>query len=108
MTRSSNSGGCHVDLAGIGLCVADELGNGFSRNRGIHYHDKRCSSRASDWRGVTDEVEIQLVKESRVECIGCGDLKERITIGRRPNQAFSGDIATGTGPILYNEWLTEM
>ena len=29
----------HVELAGIGLGIGDELGNGLGRNRWIHLHD---------------------------------------------------------------------
>ena len=59
----------HVDLAGIGLRIGDELGNGFRRKRRIDDHDVG-SARARDWRHVAEEIELEIVIERALNAFG--------------------------------------
>jgi hypothetical protein len=76
--RASIAGRCHVDLAGIGVGVGDELGNGLDRNRWIHLHHVGHADDARDRRDFADEIIIELVVERRVSRVGQRDQKERI------------------------------
>src|SRR5215813_1189013 len=61
MVSGTNAGRRHVDPAGIGLGIDDELGNRRDRHRGMHLYGKRVASNARDRRYVADEIEIELV-----------------------------------------------
>ena len=67
MGRGPVAGRRHVDLAGIGLGIGDELGNRLGRNRWIDHHDIGHADDARDRRDVADEIEIELVVERRVD-----------------------------------------
>src|SRR5712671_3260937 len=56
---------------------------------------------------VADEIEIEVVIESRVDRGSSIRTKERIAIGGRTNDGLGGDIAGGASPVLDDEWLTE-
>src|SRR5581483_9749506 len=51
---------CHVDLAGIGLRVGDELGNGFGRHARIDHHDLGYAHDAGNRRNVANEIETEI------------------------------------------------
>ena len=64
----------HVDLAGIGFSVGDELGEGLGRNRGIDHDDIGANADdARDRRDVADEIEIELAEQSCVARVRRGD-----------------------------------
>ena len=67
MLRRAVAGRRHVDLAGIGFGIGDELGNRLGRNRWIDLHDDGHADDARDRRDVADEIEIELVVERRVD-----------------------------------------
>ena len=91
----------------IGLGVGNELRNGRDRNGWMDFKDKRSADDVCDRRDVADEVVIEFVVESRIECIGRGDHKERISVARRTRDRFGGNMGTGPRPVLDDERLTE-
>jgi hypothetical protein len=58
-------------------------------------------------RDVTNEIEVELVVERRVDCVRRDDLEKRVAIGRRPDDRIDGEIAGSTRPVLDNEGLAE-
>src|SRR5262249_8859310 len=58
-------------------------------------------------RDVADEIEIEFVVEGSVDRIRTSDQKQRVAICWRTHDGFSGNISTGTGPILDDKWLAE-
>src|SRR5436305_1777974 len=57
MRWSSNPTRRHGEVAGVGLGISDELGNGLGRNRWVHHHDVGTSDDARDRRDVADQIE---------------------------------------------------
>src|SRR5262249_62419737 len=55
------AGRSHVDLAGIGLGVGDELRDRLGWNGWIDNHDIRGAANARDRRYFADEIEIELL-----------------------------------------------
>src|SRR6516165_10100025 len=67
MAPAPNPGRPHVDLARIGFGIGDEFGNRLSWNRWIDHHHERPADDACDRCDVTDEVEVELLVEGRVD-----------------------------------------
>ena len=98
--RTANTGCCHIDLAGIGLGITDEVRDGLSRKRRIDLHDEGRPSDACDRRGVADEVEIEIVVQRRIDCIRRRGHEQCMAIWKRPHHSFSGKVSAGTGLIF--------
>src|SRR6266478_8750680 len=60
MVSGTDAARRHVDLAGIGSDVGNELGNRLDRHRGVHLYGKRLTSNARDRRNVTDKIELEI------------------------------------------------
>ena len=60
MGWGSGSGRSHVDFAGIGLGIGDELGDRLGWKGRIDHHDIRGAANAADRRDIADETEIKL------------------------------------------------
>ena len=105
--RASRTGRPHVDLAGIGLGIGDELGNGFRRKRGIDDHHIVGLHRARDRCDVADEIELEILIDRRVPRVRCGSFKQRIAIGTCPHDRFGGEVASGAGAVFDDELLAE-
>src|SRR5262249_38714842 len=58
MLRAADAGRGHVQLAGIGLGIGDELGNGFCRYRGVDLHDQRDALDPPDRRDVATKSKL--------------------------------------------------
>ena len=82
MARAADTGRPHADPARIGLGVADELGDGFRRNRRVDRERRRCLGDAGDRQHVAHEVEAELFVEGGVDRIReIGD-EQRVAVGR--------------------------
>ena len=97
----------HVDLAGIGLGVGDELGNGFGRQRRRHHHEERRVGNARDRREIADEIEAEVAVERGVEHVGQHRAEHRVAVGRRARGGFGADVARKSRPVLDHERLAE-
>src|SRR5262249_46173186 len=60
-----------------------------------------------DRRDVTDEIEIQLVVERRVDRLCRTDREQRVAVRGCAHDGFGGDISAGARPVLNDEWLAE-
>src|SRR5262245_65247242 len=107
MVSGTDAGRRHVDLAGIGLGVGNELGNRLDRHRWIHLHDKGLAMNARYRRDVADQIEIKLLVERGVDRVHRSGYKKRISVRGRVDHRLSGGIAGRARPILDDELLTE-
>src|SRR5262245_63832095 len=80
MDRRADAARSVADLAGIGLHIADELGNGLRRERWIYLHDKGVADDARDRCDVADEVETELIVERGVDRVRRRDEEQRVTV----------------------------
>src|SRR5262249_51935759 len=97
----------HVDLAGIGLGVCNEIRNGPGRQDWIDHHDQGLASQACDRDDVTDEIEIELVIERDVDGIRDIYIKKRIPVWGRTHDHFAADVAASAWTVLDDERLAE-
>jgi hypothetical protein len=103
----TDAGRRHVDLAGIGLRIGDEVGNGLGRNRWVHHHDAGLAANARDRRDVMDEIETEPVVERRVDHVRRAGQEKCVTVWWRAHDRFGADIAASTRAVLDNELLAE-
>src|SRR6516165_12659665 len=108
MVSGTDAGRRHVDLAGIGLGIGDELGNRLDRHRGMHLHGKRVASNARNRRDVADEIEIELVVEGGIDRVHESSHKERISVRGRVHDHLGADIADSSWSVLDYELLAEL
>src|SRR5262249_24263985 len=107
MWSASNATRCHIDLARIGIGISDELRNRFGWNRGMNQHDVDRAQQACDRFNITNEIEIKLCVERRVNRVRRRDEKECVAVGGRPYDRLRADIAAGAWPVSDNELLIE-
>jgi hypothetical protein len=69
MISGTDAGRRHVNLAGIGLGVGDELGSRLDRDGWIHLHDKRLAVHPRDRDDVADQIEIKFLVERGVDSV---------------------------------------
>ena len=99
----------HIDFAGVGFGVGDELRNARGRNGWVNYHDARLAANARDRGNIADEIVVELLKECRVGRIRRPNNKEeRIAIRACLHHCLRPDIAGAAGTILDDEWLPEL
>ena len=73
----------------------------------MNHHDVDRAQQACDRFNITNEIEIKLGIERRVDSVRRRDEKECVAVGGRPHDRLRGDIAAGARPVLDNELLTE-
>ena len=73
----------------------------------MYHHDERHPGDACDCRDISDEIEIELVIERRVDRRRRINEEERIPVRRCAHDRFSADIVAAAGPVLCDELLTE-
>ena len=105
--RGPVAGRCHVELAGIGLGIGDQLGDGLDRQRGMHHHDVGEANDARDRLHLLDEIEIELVVERGVDRVRRSDQQQRVAVRRGPQHLLGGDIGAAARPVLDDERLAE-
>jgi len=103
---TADAGRRHVEFAGIGLGIGDELGNRLGRNRQVHHHDVGISDDARDRRDVADEIEVELVVQVRVDRVEATDQEQRVAVSGRAHDRFGGDVAASARPILDDKLLS--
>jgi len=107
MRRGSGAARRHVDLARISLGIGNELGNRFGRNRRVHRHYVWRAHDAGNGRDVTNEIEIQLVKERRIGRVRRYGRKKRIAVARGSQSRFGADVPAIACSVLNNKGLPE-
>ena len=74
----------------------------------MHHRDVGDAHDTRDRRNVLEEIEAELVVERRVDGIGRIDQQECIPVGGRAHDGLGGEIVSGAGPVLDNDWLAEL
>ena len=73
----------------------------------MRHHNIWLAQDARDRCNVSDEIEIELVVQRRVDRIRRGNPKKRITIRLGAHDCLGSDIRACTWPVLNNELLAE-
>src|SRR5262249_61008991 len=107
MLRAADTAGPHIDLAGIGLSVSDQVGNRLRWERRVYHQHAHSADDAGNRRDVADEIETKIVVKRDVPRVICTNHEERIAIGWRPHHRLGGQIAAGAWPVLDDELLAE-
>src|SRR5262245_57426282 len=100
MRHGPATGRSHVDLAGIGLGVGDELRDRLGWTRSIEHHDIKGAANARHWRYRAKEIEIELFVERLVHRVRQGDKQERVSVRRCTHDTFGADVAAGARSVL--------
>src|SRR5262245_20122845 len=108
MGRGSIAGRRHVDLAGIGLGVGDELRNRRGRKRWMYHNYAGLAANAGDRYDVAEEIEIELGVECRIDRIRRPDQEKRIAIRRCPYDRLGPNVAGSARAVLNNKGLAEL
>jgi hypothetical protein len=106
MDRRSDTGRAHIDLAGVGLRIGDELRDRSGRNRRIHLHYQGRTDDSCNRRDVADEIEAELFVGRRVGEVGGTGQEDRVAVGRRSYDRLGADIAGGARPVVDQEILS--
>src|SRR5215510_5801426 len=100
------SGG-HVELAGIGLCVGDQLRNRLDRDRKVHIQNERLTIDSGDWCDVAQEIEIKSFVDRCIDRVRRIDHEQRMAVWRRFRDRLSGDVVGSARAVLNDEWLAK-
>ena len=73
----------------------------------MRHHNIWLAQDARDRCNVSDEIEIELVVQRRVDRIRRGNPKKRITIRLGAHDCLGSDIRACTWPVLDDELLVE-
>src|SRR3954451_22007415 len=92
----------------MGFCVGDELRNALHRKRRIHLHELGHADNAGDRRRVANEIEVQVLKQGRIDCGTAAGNEESVTVCGTPNDRLGADIAARAWTVLDEELLTEV
>jgi hypothetical protein len=103
----ADAGRRHVDPAGIGARVSDEVGERRGGHRRVHHDEEGVARNAGNRRDIVEEIELEIVVERRVDCIGEADEQQRVTVGGRTHDRLGGHIGPGARSVLDDELLTE-
>ena len=98
----------HVHLAGIGLRIGDEFGDGLRRHVLVDRHHVRHAIERGDRRDVADEVELQVGVERGVDVVRRVDQQHGVAVGLGIDHRLGGDVVAGAGLVLDHELLAEL
>ena len=73
----------------------------------MNHHDVDRAQQACDRFNITNEIEIKLGIERRVNRVRRRDEKECVAVGGRPYDRLRADIAAATRSVLDHEWLAK-
>ncbi len=104
--------GGHVELARMGLGVADEVLHARDALRarllGIDFHHVRHRGHQRDRHEVLDGVVGQLAVERAVDAVGAhGAHEQRVAVGWRLGDDLRADVAARARAVVHHELLTE-
>ena len=105
--RGAVAGRRHVELAGIGLGVGDQLGDRLDRKRRMDIHHVGKADDAGDRDDVAQKVETELVVERGVDGIGRRHQQQRVAVRRGAHDRLGGDIGAAAGPAFHHDRLAE-
>ena len=94
-------------VAGVGLGVSDELGDGLGRERRVHRHDVGYPANTADGSDVAAEIKAELVVERCIDGIRDRDEQQRVAVGRSIHHRCGSNIAGRSGAVLDHEALPE-
>jgi hypothetical protein len=103
MAQAPDAGRCHIDLAGIGPGVSDQLGHCLSRERWRYRQHIGGEANARDRSNVADKIEVELVVECGIGGRGRTEKQECVDVRRRFRDGLSTNVAAGARPVVDDE-----
>jgi len=97
----------HVDLAGIGFGVGNELGHGLDRQRRVDLEHERIERDDRDRHDIANEVELEVLVECRIARVRLAGRQQRIAVGGCVHDRLGGDVGAGARPVLDDELLAQ-
>src|SRR6266436_10022722 len=73
----------------------------------MYHHDEGCANDTSDRRDVTDEIEIEVVVERRVDRLCRTDHEHRVAVSGRAHDGLGADDVVRARSVLHDEGLPE-
>ena len=97
----------HVDLAGIGFRIGDELGHGLRRKRRMNLHHQRNAADQRHRHGVAHEAEAEIVEQRRIDAVRRHAEQQRVTVRRRAHDRFGCDVSARARPVVDHDRLAD-
>jgi hypothetical protein len=107
MAQISGPARSEINLAGIGLRIGDELGDGCGRERRIDHQDEGIRVDARDRSDVARDGRGTLFIEGHIDGVRGSDEQERIAVGWRTRDGLQRHIAAAARAIVDHHRLTE-
>ena len=104
----AGAGRAEIDLAGIGLRIGDQLGNGFGGKRRMHHQRIRRVADQADRRKILARIVAGILVERRSDRERAGVAKQqRVAVGIAFRDRLGADGAAGAGPVVDHDLLAE-
>src|SRR5262249_18226630 len=97
-----------VMLSGMAFAAAMSSGTEPGRERGMDDDDQRRPVYARDRRRVAHETELEVRVDNLVAQFGRSANAQHVTVRRRTNDGFEGDVAGGPRTVLDHERAAEL
>ena len=107
MRRGPDAGRRHVDLAGVGLGIGDELGSRPRRHRRVDLQDHGHAEEAGDRCDVIDEIVAELLEQRRIDRVDRIDEEQGVAVRWRAHDRLGSDIVAAARPVLDDELLAK-
>src|SRR4029453_5695227 len=96
-----------IHLARSVLGVGNKLGDCLDRYAWIDRHHKGPMANGCNRRGVSNEIEIELIEKRVRGCVSRNHEQERMAVGGRTYDRLGGDVARSPRPALDDKRLAE-
>ena len=104
----AGAGRAEIDLAGIGLGVGDQLGDGFGRKRRMHHQRIRRVADQADRRKILARIVADVLVERRPDRERAGIAEhQRVAVGLALRDRLGADGAAGAGPVVDHDLFAE-
>ena len=108
MRRAAVAGRCHLDGAGIGPRIGEELRHRPCRHGRMQHHHQRLAGDACDRHDVAQEVERQIGIERAADRVRRAAEQDGVAVGRRAHDFGCGNVAGPAALVLDVERLAEL
>ena len=108
VARGAGAGRAEIDLAGIGLGIGDQFGDGFGRKRRIHHQRIRRVADQADRRKILARIVADVLVERRPDRERAGVAEhQRVAVGLAFGDRLGADGAAGAGAVVDHDLFAE-